>query len=232
MSSSFVLLVSDTLKRHLASVSRRELERLREKFDYLASGLWDGGLRVKKLKGSGAVVFEARVSKGDRLLFTLGREDGVARIYAWGIESHDDVNRAKTAILPGDAPFLSFEGIEEREEKDLDLGSLDPDWYTQEAFEAVAAEDCGPQRWRVVEEGDWERLLAQAEGAEVDLRLHLTEAQRLALSGEPPLLLSGTAGSGKTTIAIYYLLRNLPGVERRLFLTWHPFLAEHSRRLY
>jgi len=232
MSSSFSLLVSDTLKRHLAALPRRELERLREKFEFLASGLWEGGLRVKKLKGSGSVVFEARVSKGDRLLFTLGREDGIARIYAWGIESHDDVNRAKTAILPDNAPFLSFETIEEREEKDLDLGSLDPAWYSQEAFEAVAAEDCGPQRWRVVEEGDWERLLAQAEDAEVDLRLHLTEAQRQALLGEPPLLLSGTAGSGKTTIAIYYLLRNLPGVERRLFLTWHPFLAEHSRRLY
>lgn len=232
MSPSFVLLVSDTLKRHLDSLSHRELERLREKFDFLATGLWEGGLRVKKLKGTGAVVFEARVSKGDRLLFTLGREDGIARIYAWGIESHDDVNRAKTGILPDNAPFLSFECLEEREEKDLDLGSLDPDWYSQESFEAVAAEDCGPQRWRVVEEGDWERLLARAEDAELDLRLHLTAAQRQALLGEPPLLLSGTAGSGKTTIAIYYLLRNLPGVERRLFLTWHPFLSDHSRRLY
>jgi len=225
---SFTVLISDTLKRYLAGLARSEVERLHEKFEFLASGLWEGGLRVKKLKNSKAIVFEARISKGDRLLFTLGREGGETRLYAWGIEHHDDVNRAKSTILPENAPFLSFEALEVEERVDLDLEQLDPDYYSQEAFEAVAAEDCGPQRWRLVEDGDWDRLLARAEKAEIDLRLHLTTAQRTVLAAPPPLLISGTAGSGKTTIAVYYLFRDLPGVERRLFLTWHPLLKSFS----
>lgn len=230
--SSFVLLVSETLRRHLVSISRRELGRIRKKFEFLASGLWEGGLKVKKLKGARAVVFEARMNDADRLLFTLGREEDTARIYAWGIERHDDVNRAKAVIDSDSVPFLSFETLDETELNDVSLDDLDSVCYSQEAFEGLANEDYGPQRWRILEDTDWERLLSRAEGEEVDFRLHLTERQRQALLDEPPLLLSGTAGSGKTTIAVYYLFRKLPGVERRLFLTWHPFLADHSARLY
>lgn len=48
----------------MLGLSRKEKERLREKFEFLEAGIWDSGIRVKKLKGlSGKVIFEARLSK-------------------------------------------------------------------------------------------------------------------------------------------------------------------------
>jgi len=49
---------------------------------------------------------------------------------------------------------------------------------------------------------------------------------------EPPLLLSGTAGCGKTTIAVYYLLKREFLGKRRLFLTFSPNLKRFSQRIY
>ena len=87
----------------------------REKLEFLQEGLWDAGVRVKKLRGSGRAVFEARLSRGDRILFTLGEPPdgngaGVTRIYVWGVVKHDDVNTAAARrIVPANAPFLDFE---------------------------------------------------------------------------------------------------------------------------
>ena len=113
-------------------MERSELERFREKLEFLASGLWDSGLRVKKLKGkAGRLVFEARISKGDRLLFTLGRDSGTSIVYAWSIECHDDVDRAKRSVPPENAPFLDFEPLSVEEATDLVIDDLAPEYYTQ-----------------------------------------------------------------------------------------------------
>ena len=229
----YAVLVNDTLKRQLDLLERSELARVREKLEFLASGLWDGGLRVKKLKGkSGSVVFEARMSKGDRLLFTLGREGGKSIVYAWGIESHDEVDRAKRSVLPENAPFLGFEPLSVEERPDLIMDDLAPEYYSQGAFDAVESAEVGPQRWRILDDFDWRRLLASSDRRKTDLRLFLTEEQRGVLEQPPPLFLSGTAGSGKTTIAVYYLFRPLPSGSRRLFVTNHPYLCAYSERLY
>lgn len=229
----YAVLVNDTLKRQLDLLERSELARVREKLEFLASGLWDAGLRVKKLKGkAGSVVFEARMSKGDRLLFTLGRESGKSIVYAWGIESHDDVDRAKRSVLPENAPFLGFEPLSVEERPDLIMDDLAPEYYSQGAFDAVESVEVGPQRWRILDDSDWRRLLASSDRQKTDLRLYLTEEQRGVLEQPPPLFLSGTAGSGKTTIAVYYLFRPLPSGSRRLFVTNHPYLCAYSERLY
>jgi tetratricopeptide (TPR) repeat protein len=229
----YIVLISDTLKRHLDGLDASELAKMREKLEFLASGLWDAGLRVKKLKGPAqSVVFEARISKSDRLLFTLGRDRGKSVAYAWGIERHDDVNRAKRSIVPENAPFLGFEPISIEERDELVMDDLSPDYFTQEPVDCVTKGECGPQRWRVLDNEDWNRLLSSAERQKADLRLYLTEEQRRVLEQPPPLFLSGTAGSGKTTIAVYYLFRPLPGGGRRLFVTNHRYLSSYSERLY
>ena len=71
-----------------------------------------------------------------------------------------------------------------------------------------AAVDAGPQRWLVVDDQEWRRLLAAHDGDHLELYLFLTREQARLLHSEPPLLLSGTAGSGKTTIAVDFLLRH------------------------
>ena len=62
--------------------------------------------------------------------------------------------------------------------------------------------------------------------------LYLTEEQARVLEASPPVLISGTAGSGKTTLAVYYLLKPEFAGQRKLFLTYNPFLRDFSRRLY
>jgi hypothetical protein len=47
-----------------------------------------------------------------------------------------------------------------------------------------------------------------------------------------PILLAGTAGSGKTTLAVYYLLRREFLDKKRVFLTCSPFLKRFSEGIY
>ena len=228
----YAILISDALKRQLDDLDRASLRIIREKLEFLSSGLWEGGLRIKKLRGEGRVVFEARMSAGDRLLFTLGRERGRSIIYAWGIEAHDDVARARRSVLPENAPFLRFAPLSIERLSELPADDRDARYFTQEGIEGRATGDYGPQRWRVIEEEDWESLLAAAPGQRIELRLHLSEEQRSFLERKPPLFISGTAGSGKTTLALYYLLRPSAAGARRLFVTRHPNLCRYSSQLY
>ena len=262
MTRTYKLLLHDTVRSHVVSLGRRARQRLREKLDLLKDGMWEGGIRVKKLKGSGRAVFEARLSRGDRLLFTLGQppadnSDGVTRIYVWGVEKHDDVTAAARRIVPGNAPFLDFEpdALEELPEEvfvdDLDAAYFSPALdRPAPVHDTVAPPDAGPQRWLVVDDEEWRRLQTAHSSDHVELYLFLTGEQARLLHSEPPLLLSGTAGSGKTTIAVYYLLRHrvrqltaaagVPAVapepraggERALFLTYSPHLKRLSERMY
>ena len=262
MPRTYKLLLHDTVRSHVVSLGRRARRRLREKLDLLQDGMWEGGLRVKKLRGSGRAVFEARLSHGDRILFTLGQPpadngDGVTRIYVWGVEKHDDVTAAAQRIVPGNAPFLDFQpdAVEELPEE-VFVDDLEPAYFSPAldrpvpAHDTAAPPDAGPQRWLVVDDEEWRRLQTAHASDHVELYLFLTREQARLLHSEPPLLLSGTAGSGKTTIAVYFLLRNRVrqltagtgapalapeargGGERALFLTYSPHLKRLSERIY
>lgn len=233
MASGYLLLINDVLKNHILGCKASEKQRLLEKLEFLANGIWDAGVRVKKLKGlSGKVVFEARVSRGERILFTLGRHDGRIAIYLWGIAAHDDVDRLGRSIVPGNAPFLLFEPESSEERPELLVDELSDDLFTQESIEEKAAEDYGPQHWLVLSDAEWQRLLAEAEPDSLDIHLFLTSEQQAVLEGDLPLLLSGTAGSGKTTILVYTLLRPAYLGKHRLFLTYNPLLKRFSQHLY
>lgn len=233
MPSHYILLLNEVLKTHILASKTEEKRRLVEKLEFLANGIWDAGVRVKKLKGvSRKVIFEARLSRAERILFTLGRYDGSVAVYVWGIASHDEVSRIARAVMPQNAPFLHFEPETMREETELLLDDLPEEAFSQENIEQKAGEEYGPQRWLVLDEEQWRRLLAEAEPDSLDIHLFLTAEQRSVLNTDPPLLLSGTAGSGKTTILVYYLLRREFLKQRRLFLTYNPLLKRFSERLY
>jgi len=233
MATGYILLLNDVLKNYILGCKASEKRRLLEKLEFLANGIWDAGVRVKKLKGlSRKVIFEARLNRAQRILFTLGRHQGRIAIYLWGIAAHDDVERLGRSIVPRNAPFLLFEPESVQERPELLVDELPEDFFTQESIEEKAAEDYGPQHWLVLSEAEWQRLLAEAEPDSLDIHLFLTSEQQAVLEGVLPLLLSGTAGSGKTTILVYTLLR--PGFldKRRLFLTYNPLLKRFSERLY
>ena len=229
----YIVLLNDALKSHLLHLSSRERGRLREKFEFLENGFWDAGVRVKKLKGAaGRVVFEARLSKGDRLLFTLGDHRGRTAIYVWGIARHDDISAEASRIAPGNAPFLDFEPLEREERPDLSIDQVPREWRSQEDVEEKVPEDYGPQRWLVLDDGEWRRLLASPDPGSFESFLFLTREQEALLAASPPVLLAGTAGSGKTTLSVYYLLRGASSASRRLFLTYNPLLKSLAQRIY
>jgi hypothetical protein len=63
----------------------------------------------------------------------------------------------------------------------------------------------------------------------LDKVLSFDDAQEVALNHRPPLILIGSAGSGKTVLTIQKL-RQLPG--EILYVTRSPFLVDNGRRLY
>jgi len=67
---------------------------------------------------------------------------------------------------------------------------------------------------------------------ELEFSLLLSSEQAWLLTQPPPILLSGTAGSGKTTLAVYFLLRPEYQGQRRLFVTYSPFQRDYARSLY
>ncbi|MDE0223041.1 MAG: DEAD/DEAH box helicase family protein, partial [Spirochaetaceae bacterium] len=239
---TYLLLLHDAVRSHIAALGSRQKERLREKLEFLRHGMWDAGVRVKKLKG-GRSSFEARLTRGDRILFTLGRAPaagvpggevsgaGDTRIYVWGVVKHDDVTAAERRIVAANAPFLDFRPDEFEDLPELVLDDLpeerlgvpferpfpvaashgrtdQPGGQSEGGHPNGSAPDAGPQRWLVVDDEEWRRILETEDPDGVRLYLFLTGEQARLLHSEPPVLLSGTAGSGKTTIAVYYLLRH------------------------
>lgn len=228
------LLLNDCLKVELMALSEKMKDRLLEKFSYLENGIWDTGVRVKKLKGTGGkVIFEARIDRGNRLIFTLGRQADEACIYIWGAVRHDDISAAARSVLPDNAPFLTFEPLEEEQFDDVLFDDLPDAYFTQESIEDKVKEDYGSQKWLDIrEEREWQRLLAKKHPDLFEIFLYLTIAQRRVLEQLPPVLISGTAGSGKTTIAVYMLLRQAHNGKRLLFLTCSRYLKDFSQHLY
>ncbi len=231
--NNYLLLLNDTLKSHILSLQNQEKKRLREKFDFLSNGIWDAGVRIKKLKGlSKKVIFEARLTRSHRILFTLGKYNKKTAIYVWGIVDHDNISDKARNILPDNAPFLSFKPEIQEDHPDLYIDDLKENYFSQESIEERAGDDCGPQKWLVLSDEEWNRLLLKGDPENFEIFLFLTSEQRTILENKPPILISGTAGSGKTTISVYYLLNKDFIKKRRLFLTYSPFLKKFSERIY
>ncbi len=228
----YIVLLNDALKGHILTLPARERERLREKFEFLENGFWDAGVRVKKLRGiARRVVFEARLSKGDRLLFTLGDHRGSTAVYVWGIVPHDDISAEARRIAPRNAPFLDFAPFDGEERQELSMDGVPREWRSQEDVEQKVPDDYGPQRWLVLDDAEWQRLLSSPDPDSFEAFLFLTREQEELLHAVPPVLLSGTAGSGKTTLSVYYLLR-AASARRRLFLTYNPLLKRLAEKIY
>ncbi|MEW6368653.1 MAG: UvrD-helicase domain-containing protein [Acidobacteriota bacterium] len=210
---------------------------MRKAFEYLENGMWESALRIRKLTGiSRKTVLEGRVSRTERVLLTLGRgrsPDGETEllVYVWCVVPHEAVGQRARAIVPEDAPFLSFTDCTVEQVQQVELDRLDASCFTQESIEERSAQETGSQRWFLLDDTQWKRLLLYS-GGDLDLSLYLTNEQVELLDRNPPLLISGTAGSGKTTLSVYYLLRSSLLGRPRLLLTYNRHLRDFSERLY
>lgn len=232
-----MVLINDTVKKYLLKQPTAAREKIREKFEFLETGIWDGGLKVKKLKGgSSKYLFEARLDRGNRILFTLGHRGDTAAapelmVYVWGIVVHDDVSKKIKTIIPDNAPFLQFRDYEEVLLDNVDMEELEPAYFTQESITEKTSGEAGSQRWYEIDEPEWKRIQMYTRD-DFELFLHLTPQQKEILQAPLPLLVSGTAGSGKTSLGVYYLLNRNLNKKKKLFITYNDHLREFARKLY
>ncbi len=230
------ILINDAFKKYLIRQPADFRRKLRQKFEYLEIGYWDGGLKVKKIKGvsSTKAVFEARLDRANRLLFTLGTENEQGRrgllVFVWGVVSHDDI-AAGSRRIPADVPFLQFKPLDKQTLDDTSIEELGEEYRTQEGITQKIAEDSATQKWHFLDQANWDRIEKYRQD-EFEMTLYLTPEQKRILDRPLPILVSGTAGSGKTTLSVYYLLKLPLAKHKKLFITYNKYLRNAAYRLY
>ena len=234
----FKVLINDSFKKYLLSQPEKNRERIKQKFEFLEIGTWDGGLKVKKIKGitSNKTIFEARLDRANRILFTLGYDEtqhdkSTLLVYVWGIVAHDDISQKSKNILPENVPFIYFKPYKEELSKELYFNELSEEHLTQESITKKVRDDSGQQKWYTLAGEEWQRVQSYTKD-DFELYLQLTPVQSTLLTTPLPILLSGTAGSGKTTLSIYYLLKASLNPAKKLFITYNNFLKNMAERLY
>jgi len=264
--SVFPVLLHPDLYWRLRRSERGERARVWKTLSRLREGHWGGGTRVKRLRGVGRPVYEARTDSGDRLLFTMVRSADAeqpdrlrSHLQIWDLVEHDDAERVARRNRAPEAEFLELEPLElfditepppqpdalfselaalaavdPREEAEPLLQFLlPPDGFAAQADEEIS----GGIRWFLLEpsllgdEEEFQRLL-DGGGDELELKLYREQYEILGTPG--PVLLAGSAGSGKTTIAVHRLVAGAREAEppAALYLSYSAPLVERARGLY
>ena len=257
--ATFPILVHSGFYKILLEADSSFRGRVRKTLLRLQSGQWGQGTRVKRLAGVGQAVYEARLDRGNRLLFTAVRaadpndpERLSTHLQIWDAVHHDKVSRRARRNLVPEAEFLDFATLEQFDiadpppepAADIDEASTDatepllhflipPDGFRTRMGEGIS----GGVRWylappfMLAAETEFQRML-DAGGEELELKLMQDQYAALQMPG--PLLLAGGAGSGKTTIAIHRLVEARLQMEsgRILYLSYSSWLVDYARRLY
>jgi len=263
MPTGFRVLLHAPFYTSLRKQPAARIRRFRRLLTRLSAGHWDGGTRVKKLQGVAKPVFEARQDDTDRALFTLGHSASSqhagqlrAHVLIWDLVHHDRVTSRASRINPSaEAEFLDYQQLESEVIAEppphpaasfAEIPAAEPGgeagvlefMLTSSEFRHTAREElAGGVRWYVVPDrllaGDdeWQELVDR--GAD-ELELKLTGEQYDVVRAPGPVLLSGSAGSGKTTIAVHRLAAASCGTRPAsvLYSTYSPWLLDHARRLF
>ena len=258
----FPVLLHPDLYRRLRRSERGERARVWKTLQHLREGLWGGGTRVKRLRGVGRPVYEARTDSGDRLLFTMVRSADPeqpdrlrSHLQVWDLVEHDDAARVARGNRSPEAEFLELEPLEQFE-------ISEPPPHPEALFAELAADPVeaaepllqfllppdglalhteeelpGGVRWFLLEpsllasEEEFQHLFDSG-GDELELKLCREQYEILRSPG--PILLAGSAGSGKTTVAVHRLVAAAQEREpvSALYLSYSAPLVEHARGLY
>lgn len=230
------VLINETVKKYLLGQSKDIRKKLREKFEFLETGLWEGKLRVRKIKSvSSKCVFVAPVDKKNKVLFTLGADiEGTEKalfVYVWGIAAREEPSKKSRLIIPDNVPFLRFQNYEEVLLEDICMEELSSPYFTQELITEKTKDESESQRWYPVDDPEWKRIQLYTKD-DFELYLHLSPEQKEILRAPLPVLAAGTAGSGKTTLSVYFLLRSDLKRKTKIFLTYNRHLKNFAESLY
>ena len=228
-------------------------EELQKCLNKLQMGYWGGGTRVKVLKGVKKAVYEARVNRDLRLLFTVSSShspyppyDLERFVMAWDLVDHDHIDRARRMNIEPETSFLDFEEMDSHE---LDESPEAPgkELAEEEAiFDLISSPDNTSElkeeildsiRWFRIDpeiiddEKEWQELFEQSIE---DLELKLSREQAKAVNSKGPALVRGSAGSGKTTVTVYRLAKALQEnpTAKVLYVTYSKALLKTVQQLF
>lgn len=154
----------------------------------------------KRLKGF-KTMFESRLSDDLRLLWSRDKWRGKDAIFLFTIGGHDHVFDEAQRMRPG-----------EWNELDIDVDEQTFSW----ADVPVTPHPERQRYWLIDDQGEpW--------------ALDLTDEQQLLVEQAGPLLVTGTAGSGKTTMLAHRAVEEAAVIDGRvLFVTFHEELADFT----
>ncbi|WP_147041528.1 UvrD-helicase domain-containing protein, partial [Marinococcus halophilus] len=196
----------------------------------LEAGQWQNGTRVKKLKAlsSDRLVFEARIDEAKRMLFSFypTKDEKSALVIFHLALQHDDVIRTARTILNENYEVSHYE-LEEAEEENVEDLVVNTKKYWNQPMHHN--EFINLKKYEVDEDTIIRLMKTNDLGTEEmwELKLALHKEQQEVLETPLPVLMSGTAGSGKTTIAIYKLLVR-PELQK-LYITYSRELCEEAK---
>lgn len=169
-----------------------------KKFFDLPKGFWG-----KKLMGS-KNIFKFRLNSGDRILFTYAHQHNINRtklnnlIILLEFCKHDDQVRIGRSIHTDNIKLLEYDlEINKNEfvDEDFDI-SLDKKFYNYSI-------DLNSSISYIVDEKTYINLLNNSNDKYF---FYLSDDQYKCVESRGPLLLSGSAGSGKTTVGLHKLM--------------------------
>lgn len=182
----------------------------------LKSGQFDiPGLHVEKLHTSRGKVYSARLNVDIRVIFSMFADAKSTSLVIWDADHHDDAyKKVERSVIPGlfyDSTAVSakLERVEE-EPAPLELSSL-----AREEKDNSAIVD-GLMLFRIPEQVLSEPQKFYAFEPNIDRYLRLTpQQQELLGKSDRAFLVQGSAGTGKTTLALFHALNlyesQLPG---------------------
>ncbi|WP_409344240.1 UvrD-helicase domain-containing protein [Paenibacillus sp. MBLB4367] len=175
-------------------------------------------------------IYEARIDKARRMLFTLFRpieSDRMEIMIFHPAVAHDDVIHEAKSIF-GVSEFERHV-YEESPEIELDLTEEQKTWELQTPF----FQRVDQLKAFELDDESILRFLARTEIASQEfweLKLRLNPYQRELVKLDMPLLIAGTAGSGKTTILLHRLVTE-PHTPK-LYITYSKKLRETAEHMF
>ncbi len=234
----FEIYISEEAKEELQSKNQGQLDKIYKSVDNLKNGLWGNGTRVKKLHdiNKNMCIYEARVDQARRLIFSLmPDEDGKLMIDKSSIFihymylEHDKVILKAKRILGGDFDESAYNVAKEKNGKLEQLLEEEKKYKNQnEVYFYIDS-----SKNYVLTEEDYLKFFNKKDDSKKDIitfQLKLSSEQKELLNMPLPLLIAGTAGSGKTTILIYKLKTN-PEI-KKLYITSSKDLCIEGKKLF
>jgi DNA helicase II / ATP-dependent DNA helicase PcrA len=227
----YSIYLTSSAKEEMQEQNEAENEKINERLTFLQQGYWKNGTRVKKLKGLNKLpIYEARIDKANRMLFTpiqtVDNEIKQTAILVHNLSvEHDKVIRTAKAILGDGFNEEQYNMAEETiESLEQILQEAETQWHPQ--YNHVV----NHLKMYHLDEDTIIRFMQKSEIASEEfweMKLKLTQEQQQVLMRPLPLLMSGTAGSGKTTIVIHKLLSD-PNV-KKLYITFNKELVQDAK---